>query len=100
MRTTLNMATVQHMSFPRGDWDQFAPSDGMHSSGSPCEAIPTRRNPDSQDLDAWIPPRRDFARGSTPRDLDSPFPICVSPLEEWSSSPWASKCIIIITQLR
>ena len=94
------MATVQHVSFARGDWDRFAPTDGMPSLGSPCEVIPTRRNPNSQDPDAQIPPRRDFARGPTPRDLDSPVPTCLSPVEQWSSSPWACKCIIIITQLR
>ena len=94
------MAALQHISSARGDGDWFAPIDGMPSLGSPCEAIPTKRNRHSQDLDASISPRRDVARGPTPRDLDSPFQTRISPVEEWSISPWASKCTIIITQRR
>ena len=66
----------------------------MPSLGSPWEAIPTRRNRHSQDPDALISSRRDIAHGPTPTDLDSPFQTCRSPVEEWSLSPWASKCII------
>lgn len=94
------MATPQHVSFALVDGDWFAPTDGMPSLGSPCEAMPTRRNWHSQDLHASISSRRDVAHGPTPRDLDSPFQTRVSPVEEWSLSPWASKCIIIITQRR
>ena len=94
------MATLQHFSFARGDGDSFAPTEDMLSLGSLCEAIPTRRNPRPQDPDALIPPRRDIADSLTPRDLGSLFSTCVPPAEESSSSPWASKCIIIVTQLR
>lgn len=62
----------------------------MPSLGSPCEAMPTRRNWHSQDLHASISSRRDVAHGPTPRDLDSPFQTRVSPVEEWSLSPWAT----------
>ena len=94
------MATLQHVCCALGDGDWFVPIDGMPSLGSPCETIPTRRNSHSQDPDALITARRDIARSPTPRDLDSPFQMRVSAVEDWSLSPWASKCIIIVTQRR